>query len=385
MSIKSTDGGRKFAEIVTLLRKDILGGKYFSPKNPFPSERALVRRFGVSRSTISLALQDLCASGFIVRKHGKGTFLTCTAKKLGGAIGIIVPGITHEEIFPPIFREFSRLAQEEGCPLLFGDVSSEDPVQRAVQSKRLAEDYAHRGISGVVFQPIEFVRNATSINREILSVFDKAKIPVALLDYDIVPPPDRSSYDLVGIDNFDAGRRIATHLVAVGARRIAFLMRPNWGFSVRDRYAGVKYVASETGCAAKETKIVCEPDDIRFLKKVFSARNAPDAVVCGNDTAAANLLATFRQLGIKVPEQVLVAGFDDVQHARIVNPPLTTVHQPCETIARAVFDALRFRQCNPDAFPRKITLTAPVVVRASTRREKKCIARRTANGAKAKN
>jgi len=357
--------------IVETLKGEILGGKWLSSTRPFPSERALAKRFDVSRPTISQALQELRGQGYLTRRRGSGTFLTQKGRNAGGRIGLIIPGISHEEIFPPICRELSTLAQTHGYALLFADISSRDPRDRAETAKTLAEEYAKQGVSGVIFQPIEFVRDATRINREILAVFDRAKIPVVLLDYDVVPPPERSAYDLVAIDNFDAGRRLAIHLVAAGAKRIAFLMRPNWGFSVRDRLVGVKYVATETERSAKTIKLVCEPDDVAAIRKALGGRNAPDAIVCGNDTAAAKLLTVLRKLGKRVPQDVMVAGFDDVQHATLVSPPLTTIHQPCEALARTVFDVLTDRINVPGREPRKITLEAPLVTRDSTRREGK--------------
>ena len=121
-------------------------------------------------------------------------------------------------------------------------------------------------------------------------------------------------------------------------------------------------------CAEKTVKLVCEPDDAQVIGAMLRGRHAPDAIVCGNDTAAAKLIGTLRKLGKRVPEDVLVAGFDDVQHASIVNPPLTTVHQPCEALARAVFEILLDRIANPDRPARKITLDAPLVLRDSTKR-----------------
>ena len=56
--------------IITTLRKEILSGKYLAAANPFPSERGLARRFGVKRSVVAQALQDLSAKGFLVRRRG---------------------------------------------------------------------------------------------------------------------------------------------------------------------------------------------------------------------------------------------------------------------------------------------------------------------------
>ena len=91
--------------IAEALKKEILGGKWSSASSPFPSERGLAKRFGVSRPTITLALQELRGEGLILRQRGRGTFLTGTARKLGRAIGLVVPGIGYGEVYPVICRE----------------------------------------------------------------------------------------------------------------------------------------------------------------------------------------------------------------------------------------------------------------------------------------
>ena len=80
----------------------------------------------------------------------------------------------------------------------------------------------NQGVSGVILQPIELVNGVSQLNSEIISILSKAGIPITLIDYDVVLPPERSMFDLVGINNFDAGRRIAEHLLQVGAKNIHF-------------------------------------------------------------------------------------------------------------------------------------------------------------------
>ncbi len=94
----------------------------------------------------------------------------------------------------------------------------------------------------------------------------------------------------------------------------------------------------------------------------------PDAFVCGNDKTAARLRQTLARLGRKVPEEIMLAGFDDVRCAVTMLPPLTTVHQPCEDIALVAYRALRERMRDPSLPPRRILVPAPLVVRESTHR-----------------
>ena len=347
--------------VAETLRREILSGKWLAPGSAFPSERALARRFGVSRPTITLALQELRGEGLILRQRGSGTFLTKTARKLGRAIGLVVPGISYGEVYPAICREVSRLAQEDGLTLLFGDVSSSNPNVRARRAIELANKFAAEKVSGVIFQPIELVDDAERANSQFLSVFDDAKVPVVLIDNDIVPSPERSSYDVVSINSFDAGRRVALHLREAGAKRVHFLMNKNWGHCLQNRLLGVRSVFGE-----RVRVVDLDPKNANAVRRFMRSRPRPEAAICRNDDVAAHLVVALRKLGVGVPGDLLVTGFNDLSWATLLDPPLTTIHVPCEAIAQTAYATLMARLADPSLPPRECYLPAPLVVRGST-------------------
>lgn len=354
-------------EIIATLRKEILGGKYLAEANPFPSERALARRFGATRSAVAQALQNLSAKGYLVRRRGAGTFLTKTARRIGGPIGLIVPGVAYSDFFSALVSGVSRCAQRAERTLLFGDVSAKDAKQRVAQAKRFAETLVREGVSGVICQPLEFVDDTEARNREILSVFADAQVPVVLIDCDFVKPPRRSDYDLVSIDNESAGGRLAEHLLAAGARNVHFLMHADKSANMYRRVNGVMNALRMRGVASEGGVIDARPDDAAAIRRHLR-KFRPDAIVCGTDLTAALLKNTLDGLGLRVPDDVLLAGFDDTSAARVMTPQLTTIHQPCGLIAETAFDRLLRRIVNPALPPTEILLPAPLAVRASTRR-----------------
>ena len=348
--------------IAEALKKEILGGKWSSASSPFPSERGLAKRFGVSRPTITLALQELRGEGLILRQRGRGTFLTGTARKLGRAIGLVVPGIGYGEVYPVICREVSRLAQKDGITLLFGDVSASDPKVRARRAIELANKFAAERVSGVIFQPIELVEDSDRLNRRFLSVFDKSGVPVVLIDNDIVPSPERSSYDVVSINSFDAGRRVAQHLREAGASTVHFLMNPNnWGHCLQNRLLGVRSVFGN------HVRVVdLDPKDAAAVRRFVRMRPRPEAAICRNDDFAVHLVVALRRLGVRMPEDMFVTGFNDLSYATLLEPALTTIHVPCEAIAQTAYATLMARLSDPSLPPRECYLPAPLVVRGST-------------------
>ena len=99
----------------------------------------------------------------------------------------------------------------------------------------------------------------------------------------------------------------------------------------------------------------------------YVKRHRPDAIVCCNDAVAAMLKQTLEVCGISVPKDIMLVGFDEVNIARLMQ--MTSVRQPCESIARAAFKRLLDRIEEPSMAAAEIYLTAPLVCRRSTERE----------------
>ena len=112
---------------------------------------------------------------------------------------------------------------------------------------------------------------------------------------------------------------------------------------------------------------VAFPDDVEAVRRIFRRGPPPDAFICGNDRTAARLLQTLAAIGKRVPQDVMLAGFDDVSCAQLLSPPLTTMRQPCEAIAAVAVRTLLERICAPSLPPREISLEATLVVRESTK------------------
>ena len=356
----------KCSALLRTLKADILGGKYDLEK-PFPSERALISRFKLSRNTVQHVLHDLITAGLLTSRRGAGYFVTKAA--VSRQIGILIPRIGHSEFFQPVIGEISRLAQQNGYSLLFGEMPTLGPEGRARATIRLAKDMVKQGVAGVIFQPNEGVGDAETINRTVASIFRDAGVALVLCDYDMVTPPARSEFDVIGSNNMEAGMRLAEHLIASGARHILFVLPPNAATSHVNRCRGVIALATSLDGKCRCEAFEASPDDVNGFRKRFR-RNRPDAIIGCNDKCAAELLRTLGKLKIRVPDDMLLAGFDDISVAALTIPSLTTIHQPCAKIARAAFGRLLARMRNPKLDPMKITLDAPLVVRESTTLEK---------------
>ena len=365
-NIDMSDTGAKYLAVANTLKREILSGKYES-RDRFPSEEALARRFSVSRPTIERALRELKREGLLASRSGSGSYLTFAARNATGAIGVIAPDYRKIDFFTDLCDRIASSARKAGYDTLLGDVSVPDAEERGRWALAIAKAYASRRIAGVLLEPVDLIPGSHEATKKVLDVLEAKNVPVVLIDRDYLPPPERSSYDLVGIDNFQAGYRLARHLLDTGARRIRFLTQSDYATTIRGRISGVAQAVIDAGLSWRSDHVVeTDPGDIATFRRLMSGKNGPDAFVCRNDPLAAKLLQTLSALGIEVPKTAKVAGFDDAKIASFLNPPLTTIRQPVKRIAQTAVESILQRIRNPALAPRSILLDTQMVVRRST-------------------
>ena len=359
----------KHREISRHLAAAIAAGKYASGAR-LPSEAQLVKQFKVSRPTVGRALRDLESDGLIERRAGSGTFVRqANAQKNPTRIfGLLVPGLASTEIFQIICGEIASLARVHDYGLLWGGSTNprEDTDASLDHAKELCKQFIARKISGVFFAPAELEPGQEEANRELAESLREAGIPVVLIDRDMLDYPRRSDFDLVGLDNMGSGYLVGEHLIKLGCKRIYFVARPLSAPTVDARIAGIREAMARNRIEPAANWVRHgAPDDLKFVRSLTAGRQA-DAIVCANDFTTAVLLRSMESIGVKVPRDIRVVGFDDVKYATLVSPPLTTIHQPCRDIAVIAFRTMIDRLAEPSLPARSIYLTPNLVVRESS-------------------
>ena len=188
-----------------------------------------------------------------------------------------------------------------------------------------------------------------------------------------MPFPERSRYDVVGVNDLEAGARIAKHLLSVGAKNIHFLVGKLFPTTFANRLAGAESALKLAGVKMPKGSNVlhAEADDLKSLKRYLRRQKSrPDAFICSNDLIAAVFKQTLEAAGLRVPQDVMLTGFADLPIASLMTPKLTTVHQNRVQMARAAFDRLMARIASPDLPPCDIFLPSRLIVRESTSRNK---------------
>jgi DNA-binding LacI/PurR family transcriptional regulator len=367
---RSLATGPKHRLIYGQLRAEIMAGKY-GHSGRLPSEAQLGERFNVSRPTAARALRDLQAQGLVERLVGSGSYV-----RNGGAsvpatghrqIGLFIPGLGTLEFFEAICGELARMAREHDFNLLWGSSSLPDRENdgSVEGAEELCEQFIQRRVAGVFFSPIRHSNPRKVSSLRLAERLRNAGIAVVLLDRDVVPFYERSTFDLVGVDNFTGGYLLAQHLHRLGARRIAFVARRYYSPSVALRFAGAQVAMLEHRLQVPSDCVkVGEPDDLKFVRSV-TARRRVDSIVCANDQVAAVLIRSLDTCGIRVPHDLRVVGFDDVRYATLVAVPLTTIHQPLRELGVIAFRTMLDRIADPTLPARSIVLPPRLVVRES--------------------
>lgn len=358
--------GPKHHQISRVLLEEIASGKY-APSGRLPSEAQLVERFGVSRPTAARAVRDLQDQGLVERRVGSGTFVRGPGSpEAVRQLGLLIPGLGRTEIFEVICGELAGLARARGYGLLWGGGSrrpSEDVT--AEDAETICDQFLGSRLAGVFFAPFEHIDRREEVNRRLVEKLRLAGVAVVLLDRDLGAFPARSDLDLVGVDNFAGGYRLADHLLRLGCRNLVFAMRPRSASTVNARIAGAREAFLDHGLTAPASFVrVGEPDDPGFARGI-AGKGRVDAVLCANDHVAALLLRSLERAGIRVPEDVRMVGFDDVRFATLLSVPLTTMHQPCREIAQVALRAMLDRIDDPAMPPRWITVSPSLVIRES--------------------
>ncbi len=359
----------KHEDIAAELRKEIAVGKY-GEEGRLPSDSKLMERFGVSRPTVAQAMRTLALEGLVIRRAGSGTYAQPQSQSAVPVstrlLALLMPHFGHTEIFQLIAGHLASLARHHEYGLVWGGstLPQLDADTRLEHGEELCQQFIEARVDGVFFSPYEFVKGGYEANLKMVKRFRDAGIPLVLVDHDVVPYPERSEFDLVGVDNTGGGFLVGQHLIKLGCARFVHVARPLSASTVDARHTGLWKAVNQFGDG--ECFLTAERGDVSdpvFANKIMASR--PDAIVCGNDHTAAVLIRTLGKIGVSIPGDVRVVGFDDAGFASLVTPPLTTFRQPCQEIATSAFRAMLDRILDPSLPARSIRLSGSLIVRES--------------------
>jgi LacI family transcriptional regulator, repressor for deo operon, udp, cdd, tsx, nupC, and nupG len=174
----------------------------------------------------------------------------------------------------------------------------------------------------------------------------------------------------VRIDNVAAAAAATDHLLQLGHRRIAMITGPSGDPLVKDRLKGYRQQLARADVAVPADYVArgdfTLQSGYQAMQKLFALAQKPTAVFCANDEMAMGAIRAAKDAGKRVPQDLSVVGFDDIQFAEYYDPPLTTIRQPRreigETAMRLILDVFAKRNA-----PTSVVLPHALVVRGSTK------------------
>jgi len=285
--------------------------------------------------------------------HGPARAL---ASRRSGTVAAVVPTLDNPVFATCIDALESRL-DAHGLVLLVARTGY-DPEREARGLRALLE----RGVDGVMLVGV-------SHSPEVWRLLRTARDVPAVLTW---CEGSGAALPCIGFDNVAAARRVVEHLIGLGHRRIAMIAGITRGNDrAAARVEGVRQGLADAGLpwpASRRTeRAYSVADGMSAVQSLMMLRPRPTAVVCGNDHLAFGALAGARALGLRVPGDLSVTGFDDLDFAAHATPALTTVRVPAAEMGLAAADHLA-AQAAGQTPPPLAGLKAPLVLRESTGR-----------------
>jgi LacI family transcriptional regulator len=233
-----------------------------------------------------------------------------TAKS--NTLGVLLPDL-YGEFFSEVIRGIDQTAQHNGYHVL---VSSSHETQAHIEGAMRAMRGRVDGL--IVMSP--------DIDGSTLAANLPDSLPVVLLNCAV----DGTSYDAISVDNFGGAYAMVRHLLTTGGTRVAIITGSSRNYDARERLRGYRAALRDAGAEQQEGWEIAgdftETGGYRAAREIAALSPRPTAVFAANDAMAIGALSAFREVGLRVPEDIAVAGFDDIPMARYMSPPLTSVH-----------------------------------------------------------
>ena len=320
----------------------------------------VAKHAGVSVASVSRVLSGLPGVGEATRDkvmasvEALGYRPNLAARRLRSqrtdTLGLIVSDIRN-----PYFMEVSRAVEDvayaHGLRVMFCN-ADEDPEKENIYLEMMRDE----NVAGVILSP----------TLPLLASYRQSDypFPVVLIDR----CESDTDADAVVLDNVDAAQRLVRHLVEAGHQRIAFFYGAA-SATGRQRLQGYQDALSSAGLTPIAQALKPTTDEARAVMRQYLEKHSqlPDAVVASSGLILLGLVEALREANLRYPDDLAIAGFDDMPWTRVVTPGITVLAQPTYDMGRAAIELLLARIAEPEQAVRRIVLRGELLVRGSSR------------------
>lgn len=315
------------------------------PRSSRPTQRDIAELAGVSITTVShvvngtravaaetraAVLEAIEATGYTGDAIAR-SLVTGGTRSIGVAISLLA-----NPYFAVLMQAIEREAAAAGYTVLLADthdtVATEQDTVRTLRSRR---------VEGLLLTPAP--GDGTVIG-ELVSL----GVPTVLVDR----VATRDDVDQVGAENIQSTSALTEHLASVGHRRIGLISGAAGLTTSEERMLGYRLGLGRSGLAWNPELVACghsaRDGGADAFRALLGLPEPPTAVVVANDSMLVGVLQEARRRGLRIGKDVAVTGYDDVEWAELVDPPLTTMAQPIEAIGRQAVRLLLARIADPE-------------------------------------
>ena len=262
-------------------------------------------------------------------------------------------GLIVSDIRNPFFTEISRAVEDvayQNRMRVFLCNADEDPEKEAFYLQMMRDE----NVSGVILSP----------TLDLLKDLRPQHYPFPMV---LVDRFERDmDADAVVLDNFDAGYRLTEHLIAQGHRRIVFFYG-SLGSTGPERHRGYLAAMAAAGLAPQAEPITPRSERAReAAERLLRSDCLPEALVASSGLVLQGIAEAVKAVGVKVPQDTALAGFDDLPWTSLVTPDITVIRQPTHEIGQTAIRLLLARVALPERGVRRVVLRGELVVRGSS-------------------
>lgn len=235
--------------------------------------------------------------------------------------------------------------------MISADYKAQDPLPRFI---------LENSVDGIIV--------AGKVSKALINNLKKYPTPVVYVDF----YPDEGKHAAVLIDNLNGGILATQHLVDCGRRNIAFICGDIEHPSIRDRFLGYKTVLEKNGIPYSDErviisdKVISQESGYRSAATLFDSKIPVNAIFACNDAMAIGALQYLKDKGVKVPRDISIIGFDDIQMDIMVDPPITTIQVPKVDMGSEAMRLISEILSNKMSKTRKILMPISIIERQST-------------------
>ena len=325
----------KYAKLMEYIKDEIIMGR-IKPGDQIPSENTLAQKLSLSRHTVRKAISILVNEGYLYTEHGRGTF--CKDRSISRTnsknIGVMTTYIS-EYIFPTVIQGIDSVLSEKGYSIMLKNTDN-DVEKEALYLREIL----NKDLEGLIIEP---TRSAVlSNNIEFYKALDEHNIPYIFIHGVYQQLQDKPQVIL----NDSKGMYLAVkYLIELGHKNIIGIFKAD-DIQGIERHKGYAKALSDSGLQYNPENVVWFHTEDRKIKPYLTIEGfiksgkAIDAIACYNDQIAFGIYEKITELGLSIPTDISLTGFDDSYYATSCPVKLTSVSHPKELLGKMAAQTL---------------------------------------------